>query len=99
MTDPGLVEERRQFNTRIRDLEQRHAALLDVLDTLVQASGEVIAKHEHDFQQTHSLHDMGLHRGKQAMRDALIELLRQHRTGSSTTPSARRGNVRCAGAG
>ena len=35
MTDPGLVEERRQFTARIRDLEQRHAALIDALAVLI----------------------------------------------------------------
>ncbi len=36
MTDPGLVEERRQFNARIWVLEQQHATLIDGLEALVK---------------------------------------------------------------
>ena len=35
MSDAGLVEERRQFNARIRELEQQHTALLAALAMLV----------------------------------------------------------------
>ena len=63
MTDPGLVEERRQFTARIRDLERRHAALVAALEALI-----IDMRHEDN----HLV-------GWQWIDDRLTDLLRQHR--------------------
>ena len=67
MTDPGLVEERRQFTARIRDLEQRHAALIAALDALVK---------EYDVR-----YSTALHASTAMLLDRMRELLRQDREG------------------